>query len=147
MDGVQLPHGYRASTRKQFHKLPCNSWYSFDRPQKDERLSRLCSHPVVLNSRRLCYEFSASATMPLTFSRFHWFLVTHFRPMSSFYTLWKHQKIRGFNMFSEGVETGRKSEMGSYYMFKIFFSVKNCLKYIPHCFDVDVSSFVELIIN
>ena len=43
MDGVQ---GYIAITRKQFtfyHSFPRNSWYSFNWPRKDERLSRSCS--------------------------------------------------------------------------------------------------------
>ena len=33
MDGVQLPQGYRATTRRQFtfyYKFPWNFWYSFD---------------------------------------------------------------------------------------------------------------------
>ena len=41
MDGVQLPQGYRATTKRQFtfyHYVPKNSWYSFDQPRKDESL-------------------------------------------------------------------------------------------------------------
>ena len=38
MDGVQLSQGYRATTRRQFiFLLLWSSWYSFDRPRKDER--------------------------------------------------------------------------------------------------------------
>ena len=41
-----------ATSRRQFtfyHLVPRNSWYSFYQPQKDERLRRPWSHPVVLN--------------------------------------------------------------------------------------------------
>ena len=54
VDGVQLPQGYRATSRKQFtfyHNVPRNFWYSFDRPQKDEWLSQPWSHPVVFEYR------------------------------------------------------------------------------------------------
>ena len=47
MDEVQLPQGYTATLRRQFtfyHSVPRNSWYSFYRPRKDERLSRPWSH-------------------------------------------------------------------------------------------------------
>ena len=50
MDGVQLPQGYRATSRRQFsfyHEVSRNSWHSFDQPRKDERLSQPWSHPVV----------------------------------------------------------------------------------------------------
>ena len=46
--GVQLPRGYRAISRTQFtfyHQVPRKSWYSFDQPRKDERLSRPWSEP------------------------------------------------------------------------------------------------------
>ena len=52
MDGVQLPQGYRATSRREFtfyHQVPRKLWYSSDRPWKDERLSQPWSHPVVLN--------------------------------------------------------------------------------------------------
>ena len=39
-----------------------NSWYSFDRPRKDERLSQLWSHLVVLNLVTLDWEYSAWTT-------------------------------------------------------------------------------------
>ena len=42
-----------ATSRRQFtfyHLVPRNSWYSFYQPQKDERLRRPWSHPVVLNT-------------------------------------------------------------------------------------------------
>ena len=35
-------------------------------------------------------------------------------PPLSFYTTWKHQKTRGFLMFSGGVERGHWHEMGKY---------------------------------
>ena len=41
IDEVQLSQGYRATTRSPYHSVPRSSWYSFDRPRKDERLNRL----------------------------------------------------------------------------------------------------------
>ena len=41
MDAAQLPQGCRATSRTQFtfyHQVPRKSWYSFDRPWKNERL-------------------------------------------------------------------------------------------------------------
>ena len=40
-------------------KVPRNSWYSFYRPRKDERLSRPWSHSVVLNTIPLDVEYGA----------------------------------------------------------------------------------------
>ena len=40
MDGVQLPQGYRATSRRQvtfYHQVPRKSYYSFNRPRKDEK--------------------------------------------------------------------------------------------------------------
>ena len=57
-----------ATSRRQFtfyHSVPRNSWYSFYRPRKDERLSRPWSHPVVLNTGPLDWESSALTTRPL----------------------------------------------------------------------------------
>ena len=39
-------------------------------------------------------------------------LLTHFMPLISFDTLWKHQKTRGFLMFSEGIKRDQWHEMG-----------------------------------
>ena len=58
----------RATLRRQFtfyHQVPRDSWYSFYRPQKDERLSRPWSHPVVLNTGLLDWESSVLTTRPL----------------------------------------------------------------------------------
>ena len=66
--GTQLPQGCRATTRRQFtfyHYVSRNSWYSFDRPRKDETLSRPWSHQVVLNTRILDWKSSALTTRPL----------------------------------------------------------------------------------
>ena len=52
MDGVQVPQGYRATSRRQFtfyHSVPKILWYSFNRPWEDGRLHYLCNHSVVLN--------------------------------------------------------------------------------------------------
>ena len=57
-----------ATSRRQFtfyHSVPRNSWYSFYRPQKDERLSRPWSHPVVLSTGPLDWQSSALTTRPL----------------------------------------------------------------------------------
>ena len=54
-----------ATSRRQFtfsHSVPRNSWYSFYRPRKDERLSRPWSHPLVLNTGSLDWESSALTT-------------------------------------------------------------------------------------
>ena len=43
MDGVQLPQGYGATNEEAVYflpQVPRSSWYSFDRPRKDERLRR-----------------------------------------------------------------------------------------------------------
>ena len=56
-----------ATSRRQFsfyHSVPRNSWYSFYRPRKDERLSRPWSHPVVLITGPLDWE---STTRPFPF--------------------------------------------------------------------------------
>ena len=68
VDGVQLSQCYKATTRTQFtfyQQLSRSTWYSFHQPYKDERVSRPWSHPVVLNPRRLNWEFSALTTRPL----------------------------------------------------------------------------------
>ena len=57
-----------ATSRRQFtfyHSVPRNSWYSFYRPWKNERLSRPWSHPVVLNTGLLDWESSAFTTTTL----------------------------------------------------------------------------------
>ena len=64
MDGVQLPQGY-SHFEEAVYFLPLSSqifWYSLYQPQKDERLSRPWSHPVVLNTRLLDWESSALTT-------------------------------------------------------------------------------------
>ena len=42
-----------------------NSWYSFDRPRKDEKMSQPWSHPLVLNTGPLDWKTSALTTRPL----------------------------------------------------------------------------------
>ena len=39
-------------------------------------------------------------------------LLTHFMPLTSFDTPWKHQKTRGVLMFSEGIKSDQWHEMG-----------------------------------
>ena len=51
----------RATPRRQFtfnHWVPKNSWYSFYRPRKNERLSQPWSHPVILNMGHQDWESS-----------------------------------------------------------------------------------------
>ena len=73
MDRVQLPeiynHFQEAVYFLPFSPYHSNSWYSFHQPQKDERLSRPCSHPVVLNMGPLDWESSALTTRPLLHRR------------------------------------------------------------------------------
>ena len=67
IDGVQLPQA-RATSRRQFtfyHKVPRNPLYSFYQPWKDEQLSQPWSHPVVLSTGPLDWEFSALTTRSL----------------------------------------------------------------------------------
>ena len=56
------------TSRRQFnlyHSVPRNSWHSFYRPRKDERLSRPWSYPVVLITGPLDWESSALTIRPL----------------------------------------------------------------------------------
>ena len=69
MDRVQLSQECRATTRRQFafyHKVPQSSWYPFDQPQKDERLSRPWCHPVLLNLGTPSWESSALTVEVIT---------------------------------------------------------------------------------
>ena len=69
MNRVQLPKVYRATTRRQFtfyHSVPKNSWYPFDQPRKDERLTRPWrSHAVVFNTGPLDWGSSALTNRPV----------------------------------------------------------------------------------
>ena len=68
VDGVQLPQGYGATTGRQFtfyQHVPRNSWYSFDRPWKDERLSRPWNYQVGLNMGPLNWKSSALTSYTL----------------------------------------------------------------------------------
>ena len=68
MDRVQLPKVYRATTRKQFtfyHSVLKNSWYPFDQPRKDERLTRPWSRTVVFNTVPLDCGSSALTNRPV----------------------------------------------------------------------------------
>ena len=51
----------RATLRRQFtfhHLVQRNFWYWFYQPRKDERLSQPWSHPVVLNTESLDWEYN-----------------------------------------------------------------------------------------
>ena len=67
MDGVQLSHGYRATMRRQFtfyHLVCSTSWYLFNQPQKNERLSWTWSYPTVLNLESLDWGSSTLTIRP-----------------------------------------------------------------------------------
>ena len=54
MDGVQLFQGYLAAKRRQFtfyNSVTRSSWYSFNRPRKDERMWFTLEPPSGFNSR------------------------------------------------------------------------------------------------
>ena len=54
-----------ATSKRQFtfyHSVPRNSWYSFYRPRKDERLSRPWTHLMILNTELLDWESSTLTT-------------------------------------------------------------------------------------
>ena len=64
----KLSQDYIATTIRQFtfyHSVLRSSWYSFNRPQKDERPSWSWSFLVVLNPGPLDWESSALTTRPL----------------------------------------------------------------------------------
>ena len=67
MDRVQLPKVYEATAKRQFtfyHSVSRNSWYPFDQPQKDERLTRPWSHTVAFNTGPLDWGSSALTNRP-----------------------------------------------------------------------------------
>ena len=77
MDGVQLSQGCRVTTRRQFtyyHLFRRSSWYSTDRPWKDERLSWPWSRPVALILEPLDWESSAltNRSLRLLFRNCQW---------------------------------------------------------------------------
>ena len=48
----------------------------------------------------------------ITISKLASYCLTHFIPLVSFYTLWTHQKARGFLIISRGIERDQWHEMG-----------------------------------
>ena len=65
VDGIQLPQGNRATSRRKFtfyHQVSRKSWYSFDQPRKDDRLSQPWNHPVDLHTGPLDWESSILIT-------------------------------------------------------------------------------------
>ena len=69
-----------------YHSVPRNTWYSFFRPRKDERLIRPWSHPVVSSMGPLDWQSSALTTRPL--------LLFFFWPMSPFYIPTENTRFR-----------------------------------------------------
>ena len=64
-NGDQLSQDYRTYTRRRFtfyREVPRSSWYSFDRPPKDERLSQPWSHSLSFTLSRLDWESSVLTT-------------------------------------------------------------------------------------
>ena len=89
-----------AISRRQFtfyHSVSRNSWCSFYRPRKYERLSRPWSHPVVLNTGPLDWESSALTTRQLLHS-IKYIKKSHPQHMSQFF-VWKGQVFlcKGFS--------------------------------------------------
>ena len=85
-----------ATSRRQFtfyHSVPRNSWYSFYRPRKDEKLGRPWSHPVVLNTGLLDWESSALTTRPLLHNLYSVFpfyvLLSHFVSYIHLFRKWR----------------------------------------------------------
>ena len=90
-----------ATSRRQFnfyHSVPRNSWCSFYRPRKDERLSRPWSHPVVLIMGPLDWESSALTSRPLLHKKC--LVWDHFGFSFSF-----HQHLRKFKAFYISMKT------------------------------------------
>ena len=62
MDGIQMSQDYWATKRRQltfYHSVSRSSWYLFNRPRKEERMSLPWSHRAVLNRGLLDWESSA----------------------------------------------------------------------------------------
>ena len=53
-----------------YHSIPRSSWYSFNRPRKDERLNWTRSQPVVLNPGLLDWESSPLTARPFPNNHF-----------------------------------------------------------------------------
>ena len=90
-----------ATSRRLFnfyHSVPRNSWCSFYRPRKDERLSRPWSHPVVLIMGPLDWESSALTSRPLLHKKC--LVWDHFGFSFSF-----HQHLRKFKAFYISMKT------------------------------------------
>ena len=110
MDRVQLSQGYRATTKRQFafyYSVSRSSWYSTDRPRKDERLSWPWSHPVVFNPGPLDRESSALTTRPLLHSN-HIPGKLYSQFMNSLYknkTSWKHTSRFCFHLLASFIVT------------------------------------------
>ena len=62
---------------------------------------------MVIASIKFCYDKSAIANETATVFLY----LTHFMPVLSFYTPWKHQETFGFLMFSGGVESDQWHDM------------------------------------
>ena len=80
-----------ATSRRQFtfsHQVPRNSWYSLYRRREDERLSWTWSHPVVLNTGPMDWEYSTLTTrLFLHKAGFHKgaYIIAHIRGL---YLMW-----------------------------------------------------------
>ena len=85
MDGVQLPQGQRHFEEAvYFFPLSPQKFLVLTLPRKDERLSRPCSHPVVLNTRPMDWESSTLITTSLLHKGgFHKgaFIIAHIREL------------------------------------------------------------------
>ena len=125
-----------ATSRRQFtfyHSVPKYFWYSFYRPQNDERLSWPWSHPVVLNTGSLDWESSALTTRPLLHTRVyanHKINLT-WRKINNWRKNWKIKlkSIKNNSIYWWGLENLSRSRpigktLHSCFMY-IFFNIKN----------------------
>ena len=87
--GGMLPYVIICENVKKLAHYTKKSWYTF--PFRGFELQK----------------FPASCRIEL-----HEWKLTHFMPLISFDTLWKHQKTSGFLMFSAGIKRDQWYEMG-----------------------------------
>ena len=68
-------------------------------------------------------------------------LLTHFMPLVSFYALSKHQKTRGFPMFSGGIERDQWNEIGYFLCQNRKFHCRCLLQKVSKSFRWQISPF------
>ena len=61
---------------------------------------------------KIAFSYYCKIAQNTKFMRYAGKVLTHFMPVISFYTPWKHQKTSGFLMFLGGIERDQLHEMG-----------------------------------